>query len=285
MRPSDIGTLLALATIWGAAFPLTRIAAPAFGPVPLILIRVAFGAVAMLPLMSLRGTAKGRVPSLVLMGVLSAGIPLVLYAYALLTISSGLGALLNATTPMWGALIGAIWLRERLTVQQLLGIAIGFVGVSTLVWDSVRFVGAAALLGAAAALAASCFYAVGAAYAKAKLADLDPRMLSTGSLWGAGAFTLPLAVWQTPDRMPGLDAWICAAILGVVCSALGWVLYYRLLRRVGVARSTAVTFLLPISGILWGAALLHERITLAFVGSCVLVLIGTGLAIFRREPQ
>jgi drug/metabolite transporter (DMT)-like permease len=285
VKPRDVFDLVLLGAIWGGAFPLLRVATPAFGPVPLVLVRCGFAAIVLLAMSGGLSRARGRRLPLFLLGILNTAVPFALFSYATLSITAGLASLLNATTPMFGALIAFLWLGERLAWLRALGILVGFVGVGTIVWSSISSSGEGAALGIAAGLSGAALYGVAASFAKRRLEDTDAVTVAAGSVCGAFIALAPLAVWQWPKVMPGAGEWVAAAALGLLCTALAYLIYFRLVRNVGPSRATTVTFLIPVFGILWGAIFLDEPITLALAGSCALVLFGTALATgFVRLP-
>jgi drug/metabolite transporter (DMT)-like permease len=286
MRPRDVGMLVALAAIWGASFPLTRVAAPAFGPVALVGVRLLVAIALLLPLVKQLSQLRKHIGALFVLGLLNSALPFCLFAFAVLHISSGFAALLNSTTPIFGALLGAFVFSEQLTRGRVVGILIGCLGVATLVWDSVATKSGNAALGILAALVASAMYAVAATWAKRRLSSLNATTIAAGSLTSSSIALLPFAIWQWPSQMPGTQEWICAVVLGLVCTAAAYMLYFRLLANIGVARTTTVTFLVPVFGIAWGALFLHEPVTLPLAASCLLVLLGTALAIgLLRLPE
>jgi drug/metabolite transporter (DMT)-like permease len=277
MRRSDFLILVSLGAIWGVAFPLTRYTAPYFGPFPLIAFRMALGAGVLFILLRRFVSLRELAPRLLIVGLLNNAVPQTLFAYAALHITAGFAALINSTTPMFGALLG-LWLGERLSLSRALGVLLGFAGVATIVWDSIDTVGNSALIGGGAALAGSALYAVAAAYTRRNLGGADPGTIACGSLLGAFIVLLAPATWQWPEVNPPVTAWMGAVIMGLVCTAAGNALYFRLLRNVGVSRATTVTFLVPVFGIFWGAVMLGEEFTLALAVSCAIVLLGTALA-------
>ena len=137
MKARDLTDLLLLAALWGASFLFMRIAVPQFGPVPLVAVRVAIAALALLPLLARRNELRQlrtHAPRLALLGALNSALPFVLLSYATLTVTAGFAAILNATTPLWTAVLGWLWLRTRITRAQWLGLALGLLGVTVLVW-------------------------------------------------------------------------------------------------------------------------------------------------------
>lgn len=288
MRPVDILNMLALGAIWGGAFPLMRIATPAFGPVALIGLRVAFAAALLLPLLAQRRPLLERAGAYLVLGLINTAIPFTLFSFATLSINAGLASLLNATTPMFGALIAFAWLGERLSVLRVVGICIGFIGIGLIVATQSGAGAAGAPLGIAAGLVASALYGLAASYARRHFQDRPPLEVAAGSVGGASIAMLPLAAWAWPESNPGAAAWGSALGLGALCTALAYVLYFRLLASVGSARAVTVTFLIPVFGILWGAMLLHEPVTGSLLAGCAVVLFGTSLAtglVGRSAPR
>lgn len=285
MRPADIMNMLLLGAIWGGAFPLMRIATPAFGPVALIGLRVALAAALLLPLLRGRLALFDRAGAYLVLGLINTAIPFTLFSFATLSINAGLASLLNATTPMFGALIAFAWLGERLSIVRIGGIVIGFIGVGLIVATQSGAGAAGAPLGIAAGLLASALYGLAASFARRHFSDRPPLEVAAGSVCGASIAMLPLAVWAWPQTMPTAGAWASALALGLFCTALAYVLYFRLLGSVGSARAVTVTFLIPVFGILWGALLLHEPVTVSLLIGCAVVLLGTSLATGLIGPR
>jgi drug/metabolite transporter (DMT)-like permease len=278
--------LVALAAIWGLSFPLTRLASPAFGPLPLVGVRVLVAVVVLLPLVKERAALRQNLWPLFFLGLINSAIPFALFAYAVLHITSGFTALLNATTPMFGAVLGALVFNEKVTRSRMLGVFLGFVGVGTLVWDAVGARSAHAGYGIAAALTAACLYAIAATYTKRRLGSLESTTLAAGTLTGAAIVSLPFAIWQWPSVPPSVTQWLCVIFLGLFGTAIAYAIYFRLIKNVGVARATTVTFVVPLFGVFWGAIILHEHITWTLLVSCALVAIGTALAVgVLRLPE
>jgi drug/metabolite transporter (DMT)-like permease len=278
LKPRDLLDMVLLGAIWGGAFPMLRVAAPAFGPVALIGVRVAVAAVVLLALLGARRRLLERSGPLFVLAMLNTAVPFTLFAYATLGVSAGTASLLNATTPMFGALIAFAWLGERLSALQVLGIALGFGGIAAIVWHEIGTHADASALAVAAGLAGAALYGVAASYARRRLDGVDAMVVATGCACGASLVMVPAAALAWPAQMPGALAWASAVGLGVLCTALAYVLYFRLLPRIGAARAVTVTFLIPVFGILWGAALLGEPLTPTLLVGSAVVLLGTALA-------
>lgn len=280
MRPRDILDLVLLAAIWGGSFLFMRLGAPAFGALPLIELRVGIAALFLLPFLFWRGKfplLRRRAGALFMLGVVNSGLPFTLWALALLTMSAGMASIFNATTPLFTAVIAALWLRDRLTPAQILGLLVGFLGVVGLVWGKGGLPSGADFPAVGASLGATLLYGIGVNFAKKHLTGLDPLVLSGGSMLGAALFLLPGAVLTWPAASPPLEAWVGALLLGVLCSGVAYLLFFRLIDAVGPARAVAVTYLIPVFGMGWGTLFLNEVVSARMIGGALAILLGTAL--------
>ncbi|MBO9513731.1 MAG: DMT family transporter [Variovorax sp.] len=260
--------LLLLGALWGASFLFMRIGAAEFGALPTAAVRVAIAAVFLLPLMLLRGQSGALrrywKPALGV-GVLNSGLPFAFFAFALLTLNSGLAAVLNATVPMFGALVAWAWFGDRPDRSRLLGLVIGFVGVAMLAGRGAGFHSGAdegaARWAIAACLAACICYAFAASLTRKYLVGVPALATATGSQIGATlALALP-ALWLAPAQMPSPRAWLAIVAAGIACTGLAYILFFRLIERAGPARALTVTFLVPVFAVFYGAVFLGEEIT------------------------
>ena len=293
MSPRDTAAFLALAAIWGASFLFMRVGAPVFGPVPLTLLRCAIGAATLVPLLLAFGRPadlRAHWPRLALVGVLNSAVPFVLLGWATLALSAGTTSILNSLAPLWSAGIAFLWLGDRLTPFQVLGLGLGVAGVAVLAGGGasgpVGADGAADLVtpaGAAlpflAALGATAFYGLAANVARRTLAGVDPLAVATGSQLGATlALLVPGLLLWPEGAAPGPGDWGAAVALGTVCTGLAYLLFFGLIARVGATRTIAVTFAIPVFGVGWGAWLLGERVDGATLAGGAIVVLGTALA-------
>jgi drug/metabolite transporter (DMT)-like permease len=284
IRALDIGEMLLLAALWGASFLFMRFGAGEFGPVPLSGLRVAGATLFLLPLLALRGqTAALRAQwrAIAVVGVVNSALPFLLFSMAALAISAGLSSILNATSPLWGALVAWLWLGDRPTRDRLVGLVVGFAGVAGLAWDRASFKpgehGVSPALAVGACLLATVCYGFGANFAKRHLSGVPSLAVATGSQ-AAAAIVLALptaALW--PATLPGGRAWASLAALAIGCTGVAYILYFRLIDRLGAARAITVTFLIPVFGVLWGALFLGEILTSSMAAGCAVILVGTAL--------
>lgn len=279
MATRTLVDLVVLGALWGASFLFMRVAAPEFGPIPLIAVRVTVAAVILLPLLlRTQGLAPLRSVAgpLALVGATSTAIPFTLFAFAALSLPAGLSSVLNASVPLFGGLIGFLWLGQRPTRQRILGLAVGFGGVLVLAWP--RLTTASDWRAVAAALGATVLYALAAHITQRLLGGVAPFVVATGSQTTAAVMLLPLVAFTWPDVAPTARAWGYAVLLGSGCTALAFVMYFRLIARAGPATAMTVTYLIPVFGVTWGALLLDERLPSSAIAGALLVLAGVALA-------
>ena len=280
MSTRDRLLLLLLAAVWGSSFLFMRVAAPELGAFVLIEIRLLVAAIVLLVWLALRGglsTLRCNFGKLAVLGAVNSAIPFTLFAFATLSLTAGMASVLNATTPLWAAVVGFFWLRDRLAPQKLLGLAIGFAGVIVLVahklGDTKDLVAVLAGL-----LAAGC-YGVSSHFTRLRCVGLPPMTIAAGSLLAASLLLLPFALATLPTEWPSFRALVGAIVLGVVCTGLAYVWYFRLLASVGPARAITVTYLVPVFGVLWGVVFLAESFTWSMVLGAAVVLTGTMLVV------
>ena len=273
-----------LALLWGSSFLFMREGAHAFGAFPTAWVRVTLAAVMLTPVLLWRremGILHQHWRPALLSGLLNSGIPFACYAYALMHINTGLTSILNATTPLFGALIAWFWLGDKLNASRALGLALGFTGVVLLASDvpgGISFKPGGSGLAVVACLVATFCYGLAGSFTKRYLQHVPSLVTTTGSLWGASlGLSIPtLLTW--PTEAPSLQAWQALGIAGLFCTALAYVLYFRLMTRTGPARAMTVTYLIPVFANVFGVLFLDEIVTHWMMGCAVIIVLGTALA-------
>ena len=284
--------LVVLAALWGASFLFMRIGAPEMGPVGLIAIRTLVAGLFLLPFLFFYNSHRGvrrHLPAIALVGVIGSAMPFALIAYATLTVTAGYASILNATTPMFGALVAWIWLGDRLRPSGVIGLVIGFAGVFVLVWGRGEMPTLQLGTAVTAALTATLLYALAATTTKRYLAEVHPLTLATLSQLFAATSLLPFALLAVPEQMPSAKAWWSVILLGIASTGIAYVIYFKLLSQVGPTKTLTVTYLIPVFGLFWGWLFLEEQISLSMVAGCLLILLGVGLTTgvifnWRRSP-
>lgn len=276
---------LLLALIWGSSFLWMRIAAQELGALPTAALRVTVAALFLWPILQ----AKGHAPLLrqnwkpvFFVGLLNSGIPFALYSFAVMHITTGLSSILNATVPLFGAFVAWLWLGDRPGLSRSLGLALGFAGVALLAGGEASFKpndsGIAPMWAVLACLGATVCYALSASFTKKHIPPLPPLVTATGSQMGAAlALALP-ALWWRPQHLPSLQAWGALLAVGIVCTGLAYILYFKLIENTGPARALTVTFMVPVFAIVYGVLLLGETVTPWMLGCGAVVLLGTALS-------
>lgn len=282
--------LLTLAGVWGGSFFFYKILVAELPPFTVVLGRVGIAAIILNLWLLLRGDFMPTSPRLwrqfILMGLLNNAIPFSLIVFGEMRISSGLAAILNATTPIFGVLVAhALTRNEKLTGGKAAGVAIGFAGVAVLVGPGVLAgLGSGSVLGEAASLVAALTYAFAGVYGR-RFAGLSPLKVATGQTTAATLLLLPLvAIVDRPWSLPAPSATAWAALLGIalLCTVAAYILYFAILAAAGATNLLLVTFLVPVSALLLGALVLGEALQgREFVG---MALIGGSLAFIDGRP-
>lgn len=284
--------LVFLSAVWGASFPLIRIAAPAFGPLPLACLRCALAAVVLTLLM--RATrqqwpARGHWRAITLLSVLTVVAPFVLFNGAGLVLPSGYSAVLNATAPLFGVVAGAMFAQERLTMRKLVGCAVGLGGVALLVRLGPVEPDWRVVLAVLACVTASASYGFGAILMKRATMAHQPLPASAAvHVAGALVLLLPAAV-AAPSVQVRTDALIALAVLGTFTSGFMYLISMRLMREIPASAATSAAFLIPMFGVTWGGLFLGEPFTAGMIPGVALVLLAcalvTGFNPFRLFAQ
>jgi drug/metabolite transporter (DMT)-like permease len=287
MKTLDLLMMLALAAIWGVSFLLVRVAASALGPLGLVTARMLIASGALLlyvhlsrrPQPDLRASWRGYLA----LGALNSALPLALEAFAVVQLSASLAAILAATTPLF-TVLAAVWLRERLSVANVVGVLLGLTGVAVLVGGGSLPPGGNALLAVGAALLAALLYALGGIYAKVAFGETSPLALTIGQELLAGLLMLPLALAAPPPEPPTPAALAATLVLALVMTAGGNLLYFALIARVGPTQTQVVSFLVPVVTLVAGALLLGEPVSGGAIAGLAIIFGGVGL-VARPRPN
>ena len=256
-----------------------------FGPVVTAALRVVIASAVLLPFMLLRGHRAEFAmhwKKVLLVGVINSAIPFVCIAFALQSISIGQSSVLNATVPLFGALIAWFWLGERPSGSRVVGLLIGFAGIALLASENASFdtnaLGSSSVWGIAASLLACLCYGIAASYTRRFLGGVPSLVSASGSQLGATIFLLPFCLWCWPAQAPSLQAWLAVSALGVLCTGTAYILYFRLIAKAGPARALTVTFAIPVFAIAYGVILLGEGVTHWMLGCALVIVLGTSLS-------
>ncbi|GJI95861.1 membrane protein [Duganella caerulea] len=279
MSTVNLFRLILLAAIWGGSFLFMRIAAPVLGAAVLIEYRVLFAslflaamALALKKPLNLRQHWKHYL----ILGLFNSALPFLMFAFAARTLSASLLAVLNATTPLWGTLIGAVWTRQMVSAKVMLGLALGACGVALLVGFDHVTTKPGAGIAIAAVLFASFNYGIASNYAK-QAKTVEPFANAHGSMWASTLLVLPALPFFPAPGEPTIGIMGAVLALGVLCSGVAYLIYFRLIQDVGPSSALTVTFLSPLFGILWGVMFLQESVGWYTFAGAAIVITGTAL--------
>jgi len=277
----DYLVLILLSAIWGASFLFLRVSSPVFGPFFLIEMRVASGLLVLLPLciaMKKHHEIIANWRSLFVLSLCNMTLPFCLLAYATLSIGAGFASILNATVPFFTALLAFTFWQQKLSLTAVLGMLLGFVGVVLLMLSYSGPIAANVPLKAiAAGLLGAVLYGLAINLTAAHLYKVSGVAITTGSLLFSSIILLPFAYWQMPDVLPTGSIWFSVFSLGIVCTGFAFVLFYRLISRIGSNLAVTNTFLIPLFSLFWGNLFLAEEVTTYMLFACMLVLAGVGM--------
>lgn len=286
MRPAQLAWLIALGAIWGSSFLFMKIAVPALGPVVMIGGRIGIGALALMLIAWLIGSRLPRrrewTPATVI-GTFYVALPLLMWGYASQRLSVSLLSIINATAPLFAALLSLVWLRQRITGLGLAGLALGFTGVALLVGGEGVHAGVDAKATFAAFTASLCYGAISNYAQTTKIAD--PLSNTLGSLWVGTLIVLPLTVLFPVRVAPDVPALASVAALGLLCTAVAYVVFFRLIEQIGAASALTVTYLIPVFGTLWGVLFLGERLGAHHVVGAAMICGGIALVARAHEAK
>jgi drug/metabolite transporter (DMT)-like permease len=280
MKTKDFIMLFSLAAVWGASFLFMRIAAPALGPTVLIELRVL---IAGLALVVFAFFARLRIHILhkwrqyLLLGALNAAIPFTFISTAELHLSAGLAAILNATTPLFTAIVAWLWAGDPMTARKLSGVTLGIIGVAVLVGWNPGEPGTHVFRSALFSLLAAVAYAFGGLISSKYFKGEKPLDMAIGQQLGASLVLLPFSVFSLPHEAPSALVILSALGLAVLCTSLGYLLYFGLIQSVGAVKTLTVTFIVPVFGIVWGALFLGEPISVSLIIGLLIILTSIAL--------
>ncbi|MBV8619808.1 MAG: EamA family transporter [Curvibacter sp.] len=279
-----------LAALWGASFLFMRLGAAEFGPLPTAGLRVLLATVFLWPVMVWRGqwpALRRHWRAIALIGLINSALPFALYAWAVMSINTGLAAILNATSPLCGALIAWVWLGQRPDRLRSLGLLIGFGGVLLLAGDQASFKPGGSGLAVLACLGATLCYGWAANLTRRHLAGVPALALACGSQLGSAVALLAPTLMYWPSQTPGPQAWAAVAAIAVLCTGIAYILYFRLIEHAGPAKALTVTFVTPLFAVAYGGLFLGEALTVRMLVCGLVIVCGTALStgLIRMRPQ
>ncbi len=275
MSPSVLVSLLYCGAAFGGAFLFMRLAAPELPPLVVAFGRVTIAALILAPIAGRARLVAMRAywRNYIVVGFFMAAAPFALFAFAERSLTAGMGSIINATTPLWTAIILAIWLRQVPTPRRIAAIVVGFAGVGVIVGLEGVQLAPDALVGAVAATLGAASYGLALTYMRRRVAPQPPLQLALGQLIAASVMLAPLALLSAGEVAPSAESIVAILGLGLFSTAIAWPVLFGLNRDVGPMATSTVTFLNPVFGALWGAIFLAETISPTFLAGALLVFV------------
>ena len=290
MRSKSTAQLLLLSAIWGISFLLIRIAGQSFPPFWIALLRSSLGALLLWTVFftqRLKFPPRSALRWLLLVALFNNALPFTCFAWGERIVPSNIAAVLNATTPIFTLLLITAMHRKGVAANVVIGVLIGFTGVICVVLGGANASSSSTpmhlfLLGVAIVTVGALGYAIATVIAKAKLQEIAPVTIASSQLALAALFVLPFAVCGPPPTNPGVHAWLAVGILGFAGSGVAYLLFFHILRTVPATQTVAVTYLLPIWGVIWGSVA-HESVgILTYIGVAGVI---AGLLVMNRQRK
>jgi len=278
--------LTLLGAIWGGSFLFMRVAASDFGALPLVEARLALGALVLTPFLW-RARAQFSAAlwlRIAAIAAINSVVPFALFAWGAERAPAGIGAITNAMTVMFTALIAHFFFGERVGARRLVGLVAGFVGVAILA--SGRTAGGGSVWQAAlAGTAAAACYGVGINLVRRHLTGYPSAAVAAATLIAGSVLLAPFAIYAWPAQPIPAASWVSAVLLGVLCTGTAFVFYYRLIMRIGAPRTATVTYLIPLFGVIWAWLILGEPLTATMALAGALILAGVALSQQRASGK
>jgi drug/metabolite transporter (DMT)-like permease len=277
MTPASFGLLVLLAALWGASFMFLRLGVPAFGAGWIIELRVGIAFLFLLGVgrwLGRRIDWRAHWRHYATIGLFNSALPFLLFAYAAGTLPASVLSVFNSTAPIWGALLGLVFLRQPVTATAGLGLALGVSGVALMTLGEGAHLPVGSSLPILAAVLAPLCYAIASGLAQRAPQAGGAFENAAGSMGASSLMVLPFCLAPFPGQ-PEAMAWGSALALGILCTGAAYLMYFRLITDVGPVRALSVTFLIPLFGTFWGVVFLNESLTPRFITGGLLIVVGT----------
>ncbi|MDA9759336.1 DMT family transporter [Gammaproteobacteria bacterium] len=267
-----------LGALWGSAFMFIKVATPEFGPIALVNTRLLIASLIFLPILLQKKYIHLLKPiwkQVLVLSIMNNAIPFTLFSYASFGADSNILAILNATTAFNTMIIAYLWIGESVSLKQLFGLILGFIGIFILVNPQNSDT---TLIASLSALLAAFFYSYSTVYIQRQSVNANKMVLIGWSIVFSAVFMIPVSIFNLPETLPSASAIGSAFWLGAVSTGLGFLGYVRLIDKIGAVKTSTVAYFLPVFGIIWGSIFLDEKITYTIILGCLIVLMGIYLS-------
>lgn len=285
MKPKDILTFILLSALWGGSYLFMRLCVGSINAIAIAEFRLLIATAFIGFLLLLKKSWQKNLyiprkdwPKLLFIAIFNSVLPFIVIAYAIQTLNAGTASILNATSPIWTAVIAVVWFKDHLNLSRAMGLVLGFSGVIVLMWGRASLGGDGLGLAVIAALMGTLSYGICSNYLKRYAAGFHPLAITFWSMLIAGILLATPALYNIPVQM-SFNAWIGIFGLGIFSTAIAYLLFFKLAESTSPSIAITVTFLVPVFSMLWGEIFLGEEITARMLLGALVVLSGTALAI------
>ena len=272
-----------LGAVWGSAFIFIKVAAPEFGAIGLVQARLTIASLVFIPILLRKKYLILLKPawkhSLVL-AITNNAIPFSLFSYGSFGADSNILAILNATTAFNTMIIALLWLGEKVTLKQIFGLVLGFIGVIILVNPESS---STSLISALFCLIGAACYSFSTVFIQKYSEKTDKMVLIGWSIIFSCFIMIPFTLLNLPPQIPSANALLSATWLGSISTGLAFFGYVYLIEKIGAVKTSTVAYFLPVFGIIWGSVFLNELITGGIILGCATILIGVFFATSNKR--
>ena len=272
-----------LGALWGSAFMFIKVATPEFGPIALVNTRLLIASLIFLPILLQKKYIHLLKPiwkQVLVLSIMNNAIPFTLFSYASFGADSNILAILNATTAFNTMIIAYLWIGESVSLKQLFGLILGFIGIFILVNPQNSDT---TLIASLSALLAAFFYSYSTVYIQRQSVNANKMVLIGWSIVFSAVLMIPVSIFNLPETLPSASAIGSAFWLGAVSTGLGFLGYVRLIDKIGAVKTSTVAYFLPVFGIIWGNIFLDELVSFLIIVGCIMVLIGVFFATSNKN--
>jgi len=293
LRLKNIFDFLLLGALWGMSYVFIRLTVGTVAPIVMVESRLLIGAICIgvfsLFIQSWRVNLvpfKKDLPRITLISIFNSVLPFAFFAYSMQYLNAGVGGILNSVSPIWSAIIGALWLKERLNISRICGLMLGCAGIVFLMWGKAHFSEDGLGLAVLASVCLTLSYGIASNMIKVYGQGIPTNCLTFSSLAIGALILLIPALQQLPEVALSTSVWVGILGLGIGSTAIGYILFFRLIEDTSPSIAISVTFLVPVFSILWGTVFLDEVPTMRMLIGGLIIVLGTALAVgFIQFPN
>ena len=288
MSLKQFSLLLLISAIWGGSFIFMKELSPVFGPILTSSFRLISASLFLFIVYHFQGYKinwKKNYKLFLILGIGNSAVPFTLYAYAALYISPSISVILNSTAPMFGAIFGYLIVKESLSYKQISGLVLGTLGVGII--SSVTFLDGSTemYLSVIGCIVAAAFYGFSGVITKKYASHIEAKELTLGSIFFAGILLLPFMVFSPITGSVTVGLIITLIIFGVLCTAVAYLIYYKLIQEIGAVKALSVTYLMPVFGIFWSYLFYSEIIGISILLGLLFISLGIYLVSNRKQKK